>query len=62
MKLDKLLTEAGEVIDREQFRREMEEFWVWTSQQPRKRSSWWISVEEFAKMKFNETYDQDFPK
>ncbi len=46
-------------MTQEAFRKQVEEFWLWTASRPRLSTNWWQSMREFANMKFNEAYDKE---
>lgn len=49
-------------MTKEQFKAEIDNFLAWTSDRERPKSSWFLSLEEFAKMEFNRAYDEENPK
>jgi hypothetical protein len=48
-------------MSKEEFKKQFEEYFAWASDQDRKESNWWLSVQNFAEAKFNEAYKKDYP-
>jgi hypothetical protein len=47
------------MMDIEEFRKKLEEFFSWVSHPKVKESSYWLALEEFAARKFNECYEAE---
>lgn len=45
-------------MTKEEFRKRMEEFYIWTSQQERPAHSWFCSLMDYSTREFNREYDK----
>jgi hypothetical protein len=46
-------------IDLDTFKNMVDQFYSWANKTPRRPSSWFLSLEQWATARFNETFDQE---
>jgi hypothetical protein len=46
-------------MTQDEFRAQVEGFFVWAAKRDRKPSLWWLALEEYAEQEFNRAYEKE---